>query len=242
MSTDNTITQISSDTTQNTEQVAQENLVDTKIYDINQYDSSQMLELFTFIYENNIWGNDFSQDYAGSSGPGSFSEYNVEYANFLRNYIINNKICVINELGCGTFLSGPEIYDGLNVIYNGFDIYSPIIEVNNNRFLGEYNTNFHVLDFYNQMDKIPYGDLIILKDVFTYWTNECIQKLLTYIIQKKLCYYILITNCCYQSVDNLDVNLGNFRPLSSRMSPLKDFNAISLFKYKTKEVLLISLV
>lgn len=204
------------------------------------YKTEEMKELFTFIYEKCLWGDDLSPYYSGSSGVGTNPLYNKDYIEFLKNFIKKNNIVVINDLGCGTFLSGPSIYNDLNVIYNGYDIYQPLIDYNNVNSL-QYNTRFFLLDFYNEMQNIPYSDLIIIKDVFSHWTNECIQQLLTHIIDNKKCKYILIVNCSYQSIDNLDVKLGIFRPLTASMSPLKDFGAVPIFNYQTKEVSLINL-
>lgn len=205
-----------------------------------QFKPENMKELFTFIYENCIWGNDNSPDYIGSSGVGSDILYNVDYTSFLKNFIKENNILVVNDLGCGTFLCGPSTYNDIEIIYNGYDIYEPLININNLNST-QYNTRFFVLDFYNEMEKIPFSDLIIIKDVFSYWSIECIEKLLTYLVTNKKCKYILITNCSYQSVDNLDVDLGYFRPLTAEMVPLKNFGAVPIFKYKTKEVSLIDL-
>ena len=207
---------------------------------LRKYEPSEMSQLFAFMYEHRVWGNDRSTEYVGSSGPGSYKLYNFEYTQFIKRFIQEHQIGLINDLGCGTSLSNPDIYNDSNVVYNGYDIYPPIVEFNNGHCT-RYNTRFAVLDFYNDRDKIPFSDLVILKDVFSYWSNECINTLLTHLIEKKLCKYILITNCCYQELDNLDASLGTFRPLNSTMSPLKDFGAVSLFKYRTKEVSLIDL-
>jgi hypothetical protein len=205
------------------------------------YQPTEMEQLFIFIYENCIWGNDKSCYYSGSSGIGSYLLYNTEYINFLKQFIKDNNILIVNDLGCGTFLFGPAIYGDLEIIYNGYDIYKPLIDINNLNST-QYNTRFFLLDFYNKMENIPYSDLIILKDVFSSWNNECINNFLNYIITNKKCKYILIINCCYQTSDNLDVDLGYFRPLTSNMSPLKDFGATPIFNYRTKEVSLIKLI
>jgi hypothetical protein len=205
-----------------------------------KYNPSEMPELFAYIYENEIWGNDNSPDYPGSSGPGSYLEYNEEYITFVKQFIADRAIGIVNDFGCGTFISGPSIYGDNNVIYNGYDIYKPLIDLNSAN-CPRYNMNFSVFDFYNNMNKIPFSDLVIIKDVFSHWSNECINNLLTHLIERHLCKYILITNCCHQDTDNRDINLGSFRPLNSQMSPLKDYGAVSVLKYRTKEVSLIDL-
>lgn len=204
------------------------------------YTPGEMKELFTYIYENCIWGNDRSPHYSGSSGLSSYPLYNTNYNLFLKQFINEKNLYVITDLGCGTYLSGPAIYDDIEVIYNGYDIYQPLIDINNLNST-KYNTRFHLLDFYNNMENIPFSDLIIIKDVFSYWNNECIRNLLSYIINSKKTKYLLIVNCSYQSIDNLDVRLGCFRPLTATMNPLKEFGATPIFKYRTKEVSLIDL-
>ena len=227
--------------------VVDQSVVDQSVVDNNLltfilenkiYQPTEMDKLFTFIYENCVWGNDKSSYYSGSSGIGSYLLYNTEYISFLRQFIKDNNIIIVNDLGCGSFLFGPAIYDDIEIIYNGYDIYKPLIDMNNLNSI-QYKTHFFLLDFYNEMEKIPYSDLIIIKDVFSNWNNECINNLLNYIITNKKCKYILITNCFYQTSDNLDVQLGYFRPLTSIMSPLKDFGATPIFYYRTKEVSLI---
>lgn len=207
---------------------------------LRHYQPSEMSELFTFIYDHRVWGNDRSPHYNGSSGPGSYPIYNTEYIQFLKKFIKDYNIGLINDLGCGTSLSDYSIYHDETVVYNGYDIYSPVIDYNNAN-VTRYNSTYFVLDFYNNMRKIPFSDLVILKDVLSYWNNECIHSLLTYLKEHRLCKYILITNCCYQDVDHLDTTLGSFRALSSEMSPLKDFGTVSLLKYRTKEICLIDL-
>jgi hypothetical protein len=63
-----------------------------------------MDQVFTKVYENNIWGNDNNVEYNGSSGPGSDIDYNKDnYVPFLKNFITDNNIKNIVDLGCGDF-------------------------------------------------------------------------------------------------------------------------------------------
>jgi hypothetical protein len=83
-----------------------------------------MESVFTHIYENNVWGNNNSTNYNGSSGSGSDIDYNRHnYIPFLKKFIIDNNIKTIIDLGCGDFRCGTLIYDDLDILYNGYDTY-----------------------------------------------------------------------------------------------------------------------
>jgi mannosyltransferase OCH1-like enzyme len=96
--------------------------------------------------------------------------------------------------------------------------------------------NFLHLDFFNNKEDIIDCDLYILKDILQHWSINDITMFLDYLINHKVFKYILITNCSYQTNDNVDINTGNFRPLSADYLPLKKYNPEILYKYNTKEV------
>ena len=50
-----------------------------------------MEEVFTNIYEKSLWGNNFAEEYNGSSGNGSDIDVNKEtYVPLLKKYICYN--------------------------------------------------------------------------------------------------------------------------------------------------------
>jgi mannosyltransferase OCH1-like enzyme len=201
-----------------------------------------MENIFTNIYEKKIWGNNNNGNYNGSSGPGSDVDFNKEtYIPFLQSFIINHNIKTVTDLGCGDFRCGPFIYDTLDVSYTGYDAYKKIVEYNASQYsLPKYN--FIHLDFCNHVEKINNSDLYILKDVIQHWRLEDINRFLDYIIENKKCKYILITNCCYQTEDNQNVENGGFRHLSCDFFPLKKYNPKKLYNYSSKEVSVIEIV
>lgn len=76
---------------------------------------------FTSVHENKIWGDNNNDAY---SGGGSLIEFNKNtYVPFLKNYIINNHIKTIVDLGCGDFNCGKLIYDYLDILYTVYDTY-----------------------------------------------------------------------------------------------------------------------
>ena len=138
-----------------------------------------MEEVFTNIYENNIWcnGNNISVEYNGSSGSGSTIDNNKNtFVPFLKKFIIDNNVKSVVDLGCGDFLCGKLIYDDLNISYTGYDTYKKLIDYNSKHYsLSKYS--FIHLDFFNNKESIINGELCILKDVLMHWNLESIYIL-----------------------------------------------------------------
>lgn len=200
-----------------------------------------MEQVFTNIYEHKCWGNNNNAYYNGSSGSGSDIEYNKNsYIPFLKKFITDNNIKNIVDLGCGDFKCGKLIYDDLDVLYTGYDAYKKIINYNTTQYsLPKYS--FIHLDFCNNKENIINGDLCILKDVLQHWTTNDIYIFLDYLVENKKFKYILLCNCCQQFQDNININNGDFRPLSCKYMPLKKYNPTKLYNYHTKEVSVIEI-
>jgi hypothetical protein len=200
-----------------------------------------MERTFTMIYENKIWGDNKNTNYNGSSGDGSRINYNENtYIPFIKKFINDNNIKTIVDLGCGDFVCGPLIYNDLDILYTGYDVYNKVIE-NNSTNNPSSKYEFTHLDFYNNKEQIKSAELCILKDVLQHWSLDKINIFLDYLIESKKFKYILITNCCNQVTDNTDILVGQFRDLSCDFFPLKKYNPIKLFNYYTKEVSLIQI-
>ena len=195
-----------------------------------------MEQVFTYIYENKIWGNNYNIKYNGSSGEGSSINYNKDsYVIFLRKFITDNEIKKVIDLGCGDFICGPYIYSDLDITYRGYDVYKNVIDFNSSQY-SKSKFKFVHLDFYNEKEEIQGGDLCILKDVLQHWPLKDIYQFLDYLVESKKFKYILICNCCYQDTDDTDIQIGNFRSLSCDFLPLKKYNAQKVYNYNTKEV------
>jgi len=195
-----------------------------------------MEETFTNVYNRNEWLID--------SGPGSTVEYNrYFYIPFLRNFIINNRIQTITDLGCGDCKCLNLIYDDLDVKYVGYDCaYENII----NKHIATYHENkkykFIHLDIFNNKEDIIGGDMCILKDILRHWKLENIYLFLNYLVESKKFKHILITNCCGQTEHNTEIiDNGCFHPLSANFYPLLKYNAKKLCNYNTKEISVITL-
>jgi hypothetical protein len=195
-----------------------------------------MEEIFTNIYETKHWGNNNIDGYSGSSGAGSTVDHNKDnYVPFLREFIRCHNITSIVDLGCGDFVCGKMIYDDLDIVYTGYDVYKKLTDYNS-KLYEEPKYCFRHLDFFNHRENILTGDLCILKDVLQHWALDDIYSFLDYLVETKKFKYILICNCCNQIQENTDIQKGDWRPLCFSYLPLKKYNPIKVFEYNTKEV------
>jgi len=193
-----------------------------------------METVFTEIYKNNIWYPN------QGSGIGSTIEYNKDtFIPFLRDFIINNKINSIVDLGSGDFECGPYIYNDLTVKYTGYDVYKHHVD-NNNIFWKSEKIEFKHLDFYKFRKDIVSADLCIIKDVLQHWEVDKIYTFLDYLVESKKYKYILIINCCGQTEHDTDVLDGGYRPLNSKYYPLLKYNCQEICRYNTKQVNLLT--
>ena len=195
-----------------------------------------MENIFTSIYENKIWADNKNKNYNGGSGKGSELDYNSEtYIPFLKKFIKDNNIKSVVDLGCGDFVCGNFIYDDIDISYTGYDVYKGVISHNLNQFLPP-KYNFIHLDFYSKKEEIVSGELCIIKDVMQHWQLEKIYCFLDFLTTSNKFKFILVCNCSEQKEDNTNIEDGGGRPLNSNYFPLKKYQFIECFKYKTKQV------
>ena len=197
--------------------------------------------VFTNIYETKKWGDNNNSEYSGTSGGGSSLEYNKNtYIPFLKKFISDNKIKTVVDLGCGDFQCGKLIYDDLDILYTGYDVYKKVVDYNSKQYSPPKYSFIH-LDFCNDKELIIDGDLCILKDVLQHWSLDNIYTFLDYVVEHKKFKYILICNCCNQLQDNRDIQNGETGELSCNLFPLKKYNPKKLYNYMTKEVSVIEI-
>jgi len=164
-------------------------------------------DVFTKIYKVNGWDGTESL-----SGPGSTLASTVNIRSALPELIKEFDIKSILDVPCGdAYWIGKCIPQG--VTYIGGDIVPEIIERNRleKLNLGE----FIVCDIVN--DELPDADIIIVRDCFIHLPNKMIRLALEN-IKKANIGYILTTT--YQGVvDNVDIELGGFRPINLTLEP-----------------------
>ena len=184
-------------------------------------------KVFTQIYDYNFWGK--------GSGTGSTPQYNSEYIIVLETIFNLLSIKNIIDIGCGDWQFSQHVnFNGIN--YLGIDVVDKLIETNNKLF-GKTNITFKQMDVLNNAADIGNTDLIILKDILQHWPTKYIVDILSILRSKTK--YLLITNCSHQKTAEDDISLGEYRPLSHTLFPLKIFDPLFIRKYHTKEILLV---
>jgi len=215
-------------------------------------EEKNMESLFTRIYEQHLWGTNEGQTW-GTSGPGSDVHSQTEYIKFLRQFIVEKAVTSVVDLGCGDFVAGSLIYDGLNVQYTGYDVYGALIDHHARRYKDAASYTFHHLDVSHHPDRIVSADLCIMKDVLQHWSTKNIYAFLDDILRRRLFRYILICNCCVlldpstqvpqivraTATDSADIEDGWWRILTASQYPLKKYAPDVVFRYGTKEVSII---
>lgn len=145
-----------------------------------------MEKQFTEIYDKGRWGKNASGN--GVSGSGSNVSHDTKfYINILMDFITENNLKKICDIGCGDWGFSKTInWDGLN--YMGIDCVESVIKDNIKKY-SKKNISFKKTDG----NHIPKGyDLIILKDVIQHWTDEDILNILPKIIENNK--YVMLGN------------------------------------------------
>lgn len=186
-------------------------------------------EIFTEIYDKNVWGG---------SGGGSTPENTVEYRKLLQKFLKERNIKTVLDWGCGDWAFS-RLMDWSGVHYLGVDVVDSVVMRNKTQYSG---ANIAFTNTENFPDDLYY-DLVILKDVLQHWSNSEITLFLDDIILWGNFKYILITNTASQEFDNQDIEPGQTRGLCAKFEPLKKYNPEILAMIQTtilSEVLLIT--
>ena len=157
-------------------------------------------QLFNYVYENNIWGN--NEEFPYYSGIGSHDEKCVNRSiTYINNFIKEHNIKSLLDFGCGDFNIGSK----LNIdMYYGVDISKDLIEYNKLK----YEDELHKFIFNNESyNNLPSTDLIIIKEVLQHLDNDKIKEILDHLIHitNK---YIIIFDTSYNDDININPNLN----------------------------------
>lgn len=147
------------------------------------------------------------------------------------------QIRTVLDIGCGKwgFLSK---LNWKKIKYTGID-WIPEIILDNKQYETE-NIHFHqvnALEYENEFWQHTF-DLIFVKDVVQHWPTNIIYNIIPFWLSICNCGIMLI-NCNFQSIDDQDIEMGEFRPLSQYLRPLNTFGCDLLFHFSTKDVLYI---
>ncbi|SFU54612.1 class I SAM-dependent methyltransferase [Butyrivibrio sp. M55] len=138
-----------------------------------EYKKMNRKDIFKNIYQNHYWGNDGSEYYSGEGSR--IQKFVNPYCELIQKYIQDNNIKTVIDLGCGDFHVANEWLKGVNVNYIGVDIYDDMIKHNIACYSND-NIRFECLDIVK--DKLPQGDLCLIRQVFQHLTNNDIKQVL----------------------------------------------------------------
>lgn len=161
--------------------------------------NSGLQNVFTQIYKNFVWGEGSGQ---GSTDKFIVNEYIDSISTFLESFDKKPKIV---DLGCGDFNVGSKIVK-YSSEYIACDIVEFVVEQNKKKY-SDLNVNFLVLDITS--DKLPKGDVAIIRQVLQHLCNEDIVN-----IVKKLhntYQYVIVTEHIpgKEFVPNVNISSGN---------------------------------
>lgn len=164
---------------------------------------------FTEIYEKGVWGGkDFS-------GTGSQIEYTRGYIKFIEDFMKENKIETVVDLGCGDWQFSRYVnWD--NVEYLGIDVVPHMVEKANQQF-AKKNIKFLHADAIH--DELPPADLLLCKEVLQHLPNKDILKILGQLHKYKYC--IITNDVDYPSCSsaNLDIPMAQYRTIDLAKPP-----------------------
>jgi len=126
--------------------------------------------VFTEIYRKGIWGGGD----ALHSGSGSRGSAANQYVAAIRQFIADNGVSSVLDLGCGDFQIGRRIADACDT-YIGADIVKLVVEENTRRY-GSKNVSFRHLDII--ADDLPDADLCLVRQVLQHLSNAQIRQIL----------------------------------------------------------------
>jgi SAM-dependent methyltransferase len=184
--------------------------------------------IFTEIYDNNGFGSLESK-----SGPGSTLDETQKLRESIKKLIKDKNIKSVVDIPCGDFNWMKEIVFNFES-YIGGDIVKKAIEDNNDKYS---NSRINFIDFDILNDKIPNGDLLIVRDIIGHFPLEDGVKILKNILKSK-CKYLLSTTwakkigedwfpCEKNDVhrENEGVEYGRFYPINLMSNPFNLPNA-----------------
>jgi SAM-dependent methyltransferase len=166
----------------------------------------ELKEVFTNIYESNLWTSEESR-----SGLGSELKSTEVIRRELPELFKKFKIESVLDIPCGDF-NWMQHVDMDNVNYIGADIVDKMIESNNITFP---NMDFRVLDLTES--ELPKVDLIFVRDLLGHFNYQNVNKALQNIIRSGSKY--LLTTSFTRWHYNVDIENGGWRPINLMLQP-----------------------
>lgn len=166
-------------------------------------------EVFTKIYQHRTWG-----DGPSVSGDGSSLEQTARWRAEVPGLLARLGIESMLDVPCGDFYWMREVA-GLPTRYIGGDIVPALIEGNRERY-GAPGRHFEVLDI--ARDPLPKVDLIHCRDCLVHLPLEMARQALSN-FKRSGSTYLLTTTFPKTGRKNIDISVGEWRPLDLELAP-----------------------
>lgn len=163
--------------------------------------------IFTKIYREKSWGP--------HDGEGSLPENTKLYRQFLKDFMSENQIRSVVDIGCGNWLSS-KLIDWSTINYTGYDIVKSVIEDNNKKYSTPTIKFIH--GDATQLD-LPSADLLICKDVFSHLPNKDIVSILSQMPKFKNCLFVDDVDPTSLNATNSDLPCGKHRYIDLKAPP-----------------------
>jgi SAM-dependent methyltransferase len=132
-------------------------------------------EIFSKIYDNHQWGGEGQENFY--SGEGTYFKDVQIYIDTVSDFIKENNIKTVCEIGCGDFNVTGELLKKVEVNYTGLDVVPSLIEHLTENFSTE-SIQFSCVDAASTNAKIPDVEMCIIRQVLQHLSNENILKIL----------------------------------------------------------------
>lgn len=190
-------------------------------------DSRPATEVFAHLYASGLWGP------GQCSGFGSTPQRAQPYLDIVNGLVTVSGWQRLIDLGCGDGFVTSRLQAAEMV---GVDCHAPHID----RLRQEFpQRQWLTLDLDRDRDRLPAGDVALVKDVLHHWPNRLLRDWLTWARNCGKWRWLVATQGSHQEADGQDCPLGGYRGLDLSMQPLRDLNLLPLCHYLDKSVLLL---
>jgi SAM-dependent methyltransferase len=163
-------------------------------------------ELFLDIYKTNFW-----RDAESRSGTGSNLAITRKLVEELPGLFRMLETTSILDVPCGDYYWMRTVpMHGIK--YTGADLVPEIIADNR---LKHPNVDFIELDMLT--DKLPYADLVIVRDCLVHFPNDAVFRALNNVYESASKYFLSTTFPNHSN--KIDIEMGDWRPLNLQDSP-----------------------
>jgi hypothetical protein len=187
--------------------------------------TTEAKDVFGMIYARQVWGK--------GSGAGSTLREGQPYIDRVNQFIQRNQIQSIVDIGSGDGVIASQLKVPR---YIGLDCADQMIAKCRSLYTGA-GREFHDVDCFKDVDKIPSADVLLCKDVLHHWPTAWVVSWLERIIAAGRWKTILLCQDNAQKSPEQDCHVGGYRALNYTMKPLARFNLVKECDVRHKHLL-----